>query len=87
MNENELIAASQDAVAKVKALMANLDDYAAQLATINHKEGRLIQSADAMIWGGAVRRCSGELLAAHGRASKALIEGYGADVVMRGPGR
>lgn len=85
MDENTLITASQDAVAKVKALLANLDDYAAQLATINHKAGRLIQSADAMIWQGAVKRARGDLIAAHGIASKALIEGYGGDIVAAGP--
>lgn len=87
MNEEELIAASRDAVAKVKALLANLDDYAAQLATINHKDGRYLQSTQAMNWQAAIKRINADLLDAHAAASIALIQGYGAEVMTRGPGR
>jgi hypothetical protein len=58
---------------------------AGQLVTINHGAGRLFPSADAMIWQGAIKRLRGDLQAAHGVASKALIEGYGAGIVAAGP--
>jgi hypothetical protein len=83
--EAELIAQMQADVAAVKDILARIDLAAGKLATINHKAGRPIQSADAMIWRGAVKRAGGDLLIAHGVASKALIEGYGGEIVAAGP--
>jgi len=85
--EQDLIARSQDNVAKIKDLLKTVTRDAAALVTINHDAGRFFQSADAMIWLGAVMALHGDLMAAHGVASKALIEGYGAEMVARGPGR
>ena len=83
--ENELIAAMQADTALLKDVMSRIDNAAGKLATINHKAGRLVQSADAMIWQGAIKRARGDIIAAHGVASKALIEGYGGEIVAYGP--
>ena len=83
--EAELIAQMQADTADVKETLARIDQAAGKLATLNHKAGRLTQSADAMIWQGAIKRLRGDLLAAHGVASKALAEGYGGDIIAAGP--
>lgn len=88
-DEAGLIAQMQADTAKAEVLLARIADCAAKVATINHKAGRLVQSADAMIWQGAVGRCLYDIKAAHGVASKALISGYdnGGEIVIQGPGR
>lgn len=85
--EAELIAQMQEDVAEVKKLLDRIDECAGKVASINHKAGRLIESADAMIWQGSIRSIGGVLINAHGVASKALIAGYddGADIVAAGP--
>lgn len=83
--DRELIAEIQDKVAQVKRLLAEIDADSGKVVTINHEAGRFEQSADAMIWQGAVKRLRGDLLAAHGVASKALVRGYGEEIVAAGP--
>jgi hypothetical protein len=83
--EHELIAAMQADTALVKEALVRMNIAAGKLVRINHKAGRLDQSADAMIWHGAVMRLRGDLEAAHGVASKALVAGYGGEIVAAGP--
>lgn len=87
--EAELISVMQKDAEQVKAILGRMSACAGELVTINHEAGRLVQSADAMIWQGAVGRARYDIIAAHGVASKALISGYdtGASVVAYGPGR
>lgn len=87
--EADLIAAMKLDVALIKEALARVIARSDRMVTINYDAGRLIQSADAMIWRGAVKRMGGDLDAAHGAVSKALIEGYanGAQMVAMGPGR
>lgn len=85
--EGELIARMQTRTAKVKILMAEIEEDAGEVAEINHKAGNFSQSADAMKWRGAVMRTHGKFEKAHAKASKALIRGYdnGEAIVAAGP--
>ena len=85
--EAEIIAALQALTAEIKAGLVRLDSLAGRLVTINHVEGRLVQSADAMAWQSAVGRALSDLRCAHAGATKALIAGYanGGEIVAYGP--
>lgn len=85
--EQDLIEAMQTDTALLKKVLARMAPKAEELASINHAAGRYEASADAMIWHGALHRMAGDLLDAHGKASKALIRGYGEAVVAAGPWR
>lgn len=85
--EQELIDAMQADTALLKKVLARMIPKAEELASINHAAGRFEISADAMIWHGALHRMNGLLLDAHGKASKALIRGYGESVIAAGPFR
>jgi hypothetical protein len=86
-DEGDLIAEMKEDVAAVKALLDQIEHAAAKVARINAGAGRPIQAGHAMIWQGAVMRMRGDLLAAHGAASIALVKGYdnGSEIVALGP--
>lgn len=85
--ERDLIAEMQEDVAAMKSLLDQIEKAAARLVKINHQAGRAVQSGNAMIWQGAVKRLHGDLIAAHGAASIALVHGYdnGGEIVAMGP--
>ena len=85
--ENELIEAMQSDTALLKKVLGRMLPKAEELASINHEAGRFEASADAMIWHGALHRVNGLLLDAHGKASKALVRGYGDSIIAAGPFR
>ena len=86
--ERELIEGMQVDVALVKETLARIVARSSRVVTINHDAERFVQSADAMIWRGAVKCIGGDLDAAHGVVSKALLSGYdnGAEIIAYGPG-
>ena len=87
MTENELIESIQKDVSYWKKLTARIARKSADLVTINHKEGRPEASADAMEWQADVVRLQADMLLAHSKSSKSLVNHYGAGVVAAGPFR
>ncbi len=88
-SESDLIQSMQDDIADVKQRLARIHTCAMLLMRVNEEAGRREQASDAMIWAGAVMAAHGDLIAAHGTASKALVKGYdnGGDIVAYGPVR
>jgi hypothetical protein len=83
--ENELIEKMQRDTALVKRALGRIAGDAAKVVTLNHEAGRHEASADAMAWQSEVHAALALLLAAHGRASGALLKHYGGEIVAAGP--
>jgi hypothetical protein len=86
--EQRLIQALQRDIADVKKTMARMVGTAGDLVTVLHKAGLREQCGDALILQGELGEALGKVRMAHGRASKALVRGFGeagGEIIAAGP--